>query len=71
MTAPIMLNTIMVNEGDTIKLPCSVDKLENFFIIWKEGSGILPFGDKPFNGTDARKKQRAVQMETDQLGQCF
>jgi len=48
--------TIMVNEGDTIKLPCAVDKLENFVIIWKKGSGILAVGDKPFDGKDARLK---------------
>jgi len=48
--------TIMVNEGDTIKLPCSVDKLENFLIIWKKGSGILAVGDKPFDRKDTRIK---------------
>eukprot|EP00092_Neocalanus_flemingeri_P012338 GFUD01013302.1.p1 GENE.GFUD01013302.1~~GFUD01013302.1.p1 ORF type:complete len:508 (+),score=79.40 GFUD01013302.1:150-1673(+) len=48
--------TIMVNEGDTIKLPCTVDKLENFVIIWKKGSGILAVGDKPFDGKDTRIK---------------
>ena len=34
----------------------AVDKVENFVIIWKKGSGILAFGDKPFDGTDARIK---------------
>ena len=48
--------TIMVNEGDTIKLPCTVDKLENFVIIWKKGSEILAVGDKPFDGKDVRIK---------------
>ena len=48
--------TIMVNEGDTIKLPCVVDKLDNFVIIWKKGAGILAVGDKPFDGKDARIK---------------
>jgi len=48
--------TIMVNEGDTIKLPCVVDKLDNFVIIWKKGAGILTVGDKPFDGKDARIK---------------
>jgi len=48
---------IMVNEGDTIKLPCTVDKLDNFVIIWKKGTGILAVGDKPFDGKgDARLK---------------
>ena len=48
--------TIMVNEGDTIKLPCVVDKLDNFVIIWKKGTEILTVGDKPFDGKDARVK---------------
>ena len=27
---------MMVNEGDTIKLPCVVDRLDNFVIMWKK-----------------------------------
>ena len=27
---------VMVNEGDTIKLPCLVDKIDNFVILWKK-----------------------------------
>ena len=44
---------ILVNEGDTIKLPCVVDKLDNFVIIWKKGSKILAVGDK-FMEPDSR-----------------
>merc|ERR1711936_968630 len=36
--------TIIVNEGDPIKLPCQVDVLEDFIIIWKKGSSILALG---------------------------
>ena len=36
---------IMVNEGDTIKLPCIVDQLDNMVIIWKKGSEIVAVGD--------------------------
>ena len=35
----------MVNEGDTIKLPCTVDKLDEFMIMWKKGSRIIALGD--------------------------
>merc|ERR1719507_2250126 len=47
--------TIIVNEGDTIKLPCQVDILEDFIIIWKKGSTILALGDNPMN-SDSRVK---------------
>ena len=36
---------IMVNEGDTIKLPCTVDKLDEFMIMWKKGSRIIALGE--------------------------
>ena len=40
---------MMVNEGDTIKLPCTVNKWENYVILWKKGNEILALGDKPFD----------------------
>ena len=46
--------TMMVNEGETIKLPCQVDKLENFIIIWKKGSKILALGERPTDPADTR-----------------
>jgi len=46
---------IMVNEGDTIKLPCTVDKLDNFVIIWKKGSSIIAVGEN-FMEPDSRSK---------------
>ena len=51
----------IVNEGDTIKLSCIVDKLENFVILWKKGAeNILAVGDKPTNGKDSRMKIESV-----------
>ena len=35
-TLPIHL---MVNEGETIRLPCFVDKIEGFVLLWKYGGG--------------------------------
>eukprot|EP00091_Calanus_sinicus_P014442 TRINITY_DN3198_c0_g1_i1.p1 TRINITY_DN3198_c0_g1~~TRINITY_DN3198_c0_g1_i1.p1 ORF type:complete len:393 (+),score=77.67 TRINITY_DN3198_c0_g1_i1:245-1423(+) len=50
--------TMIVNEGDAIKLPCLVDNLENLLIIWKRGSRIITLGDKPYEDDDSR-----VQVE--------
>jgi len=47
--------TIIVNEGDTIKLPCQVDILGDFVIIWKKGSTILALGDNVMS-SDSRVK---------------
>jgi len=38
--------SIMVNEGDTIKLSCVVDKLDNLIMMWKKGNKIIAMGDK-------------------------
>jgi len=32
---------ILVNEGDTVRLPCLVDRLEWFVIMWKQEAAIL------------------------------
>ena len=29
------------NVGDTVRLPCLVDRLEGFVILWKKGSDII------------------------------
>ena len=37
---------IMVNEGETIKLPCVVDNLgSDLEIFWKKGDTMLAVGD--------------------------
>ena len=46
--------TIMVNEGDTIKLPCQVDSLGDFVILWKKGSNILAMGERSMDAADPR-----------------
>jgi len=33
--------TLLVNEGDTIKLPCMVDRLEGFVMLWKKNKDII------------------------------
>jgi len=36
--------TMMVNEGDVIRLPCKVDRLEGFVMLWKKDSNIITVG---------------------------
>jgi len=33
--------SVLVNEGDTIKLPCMVDRLEGFVMLWKKKKDII------------------------------
>jgi len=46
----------MINEGDTIKLPCFVDKLDGFVLMWKRGKDIVSLGDKLMKDEDPRVK---------------
>ena len=44
MATPTLLSeaqSVIVNEGDTIKLPCMVDRLEGFVILWKKNNEIV------------------------------
>ena len=38
--------TLLVNEGDTIRLPCKVDRLEGFIMLWKKNKDIITVGDQ-------------------------
>ena len=33
--------SVMVKEGETVRLPCIVDRLEGFVLIWKRGPEII------------------------------
>lgn len=46
----------MINEGDTIKLPCLVDKLDGFVLLWKKGKDIVAVGSQLINKEDNRVK---------------
>ena len=34
-----------MNEGHTIRLPCLVDQLEGFVLLWRKDGRILSVGD--------------------------
>lgn len=52
---------LMVNEGDNVKLPCVVDKLEAFVIMWKRGEKILSVGENLIDSADSRCRVRSVR----------
>ena len=39
----------LVNEGGTIRLPCIVDRLEGFVLLWKKGEDIITVGSQIVN----------------------
>jgi len=45
---------MLVNEGSTIKLPCLVNRLEGFVLLWKKGDDFVAVGDRIVNPSDAR-----------------
>lgn len=45
---------MLVNEGSTIKLPCNVNRLEGFVLLWKKGEDFVAVGDRIVNPGDAR-----------------
>jgi len=59
LTTPTLISTSsnqLVNEGDTIKLPCLVDKLDGFTILWKKGNDVVAVGSQLMDRDDARVK---------------
>ena len=49
MSTPRFLSTpqtLLVNEGETIRLPCKVDRLEGFVMLWKKNKDIITVGDQ-------------------------
>ena len=44
MDTPQFISTeqsVLVNEGDTFRLPCMVDRLEGFVMLWKKNKDII------------------------------
>ena len=37
----VQAEDLIVNEGDSIRLPCKVDRLEGFVILWKKSDDII------------------------------
>ena len=50
----------MVNEGGTIRLPCFVDRIEGYVLLWKFGETILSVGGRVI---DSSERQARLQLE--------
>ena len=46
---------VIVDEGSTIRLPCVVDKLEGFVLLWKRGNEILAVGEQVITQDNKRR----------------
>ena len=49
MTTPTFTSTaqtLVANTGDTVRLPCRVNRLEGFVILWKKQSDIVTVADQ-------------------------
>ena len=55
---------VMVNEGETIKLPCFIDKIEGYVLLWKFGDGdsLLSVGSRVVS-SDAKKRIKLEEKE--------
>ena len=52
----------MVNAGGTIRLPCFVDKIEGYILLWKFGETILSVGGRVID-TSERKTRITLEEE--------
>jgi len=55
----------MVNEGGTIRLPCFVDRIEGYVLLWKFGETILSVGGRVI---DSSERQARLQLEEETNG---
>lgn len=56
--------TVTINEGQTIKLPCVVDKLDNFVMIWKHKQKVGEPNILAVSGNLMDKKDTRFVLET-------
>jgi len=54
---------LMVNEGSTIRLPCVVDRLEGFVLLWKKGDEILVVGEQVIKEENKRRFQLVKEAD--------
>jgi len=45
---------LVVNEGETIRLPCIVTRLQGFVLLWKKNDNIITVGDQILGSADSR-----------------
>lgn len=53
---------VMVNQGETIRLPCFVDRIEGYVLLWKYGDTILSVGGRVID--TSRESRMLLEEET-------
>jgi len=53
---------VLVNEGETIRLPCFVDRIEGYVLLWKFGQTILSVGGRVIDSS--RERRLVLEEET-------
>jgi len=53
---------VLVNEGQTIRLPCFVDRIEGYVLLWKFGETILSVGGRVIDSS--RERRLLLEEET-------
>jgi len=53
---------VLVNEGETIRLPCFVDRIEGYVLLWKFGETILSVGGRVIDSS--RERRLLLEEET-------
>ena len=49
---------MIVNEGDTVRLPCIVDRLEGFVMLWKRSGVIITVANQIIDPVKTRDSPR-------------
>lgn len=52
---------LVVNEGETIRLPCIVTRLQGFVLMWKKNGNIISVGDQILGNADSRYNLEAKE----------
>ena len=50
-------SNMIVNEGDTVRLPCIVDRLEGFVMLWKRGNEIVTVASQIIDKVRLRRQE--------------
>lgn len=56
--------TLIVNEGDTVRLPCTVDRLEGFVMLWKRQGDILTVASQIINKVPETSSKKAHALKS-------
>ena len=66
MTTPTFTSTaqtLVANTGDTVRLPCRVDRLEGFVMLWKKESEIVTVAEQIIDQVRNVKEMKYLRKE--------